>query len=122
MNVLNMCTPFIMCYPLCTQGMIEGGVNVTTMWEHEWEASTRPDPDVGPLSPYIVDAQAQGHLTQIKVPMTQRFRVDSSQVSRFIYLKLHLFLYYLFCNNLDSSIDFEIVVVQYGHLDDIFAA
>ena len=65
------------------------------MWEHYSEASTKPNPDTSRLAPHTTDPQAHEFLTQIDVPITQRFYVDTSQVSRLIYLKLSFIaLYY----------------------------
>ena len=83
-----MYVPLTLHLSLCIQAMIEGGVNATTMWAHAWEACARPNPNTDPSTPQTVDAQAHECPTQIKVPMTQRFHVDSIQVRRFIYLKL----------------------------------
>jgi hypothetical protein len=81
MHLLNLCILLTLYLPLCTQVEIEGGVNATTMWAQEWEASTRVDPNTGPLVTQTINPQVHEHPTQIDVPMTSIFYVDSSQVS-----------------------------------------
>ena len=51
MHLLNFSLPLTLYFPLCTQAMIDGGVNTATMWEHEWGASTRSHPNAVPLAP-----------------------------------------------------------------------